>query len=73
MATKLLKLEVKVYDKGEPNPNDPNKMDSLLEVLIRADQASHAAAIHDIFHACSEAKIFKVRFAALNERLEDPY
>lgn len=71
--TNYLKLEVETWGKKEANPSDPTKEDSLLEVLIRADQHAKAEAIHDIFHACAQAKIFKVRFAALNERLETPY
>ena len=68
-----LKLETEVWDHWIPNPNDTNQRDSTLEVLIRGDQHAFAGAIHDIYKACSDAKIFKVRIAALSERLESAY
>ena len=68
-----LKLETEVWDHWLPNPNNSNQRDSTLEVLIRGDQHAFAGSIHDIYKACSDAKIFKVRMAALSERLESAY
>lgn len=68
-----LRLEVEVYGQMEKNPKNPDQEDSLLEVLVRADQGVNSKYIHQIYAACKEAKIFKVRLAALSERLDDPY
>ena len=67
-----LKLEAEVYGKRIPNPNKPKQSDSLLEVLIRGDESVNAGYLHDIYKACSDAKIFKVRLAALNSDLGEP-
>ena len=56
--TERLKLEVEVWDRWIPNPNDQNSRDSTLEVLIRCDQHALAGAMHDIYKACDEAHIF---------------
>lgn len=64
-----LKLEAQVYGRTDPNPNKPGHEDSLLEVLIRGDERVNAGYLHHIYKACSEAKIFKVRLAALNTDL----
>ena len=71
--TRLLKLEVETFGKKEPNPKDPSKMDSLLDVVVRADQGVNAKYLHQIYRACSDAKIFKLWIASLNERLEPAY
>jgi biopolymer transport protein ExbD len=68
-----LRAEVTACGQFEPNPNDPSQQDSLLEVIIRCDQAAEAKNFHEIFRACQEAKIYKVSLAAENERLENKY
>ena len=70
--TRFLRTETEVFDKWEPNPSDPNQKDSLLEVLIRIDQGAQAKYVQEIFRACKDAKIYKVRFAALAEKAGDP-
>ncbi|MFQ5655483.1 MAG: ExbD/TolR family protein [Planctomycetota bacterium] len=71
--TNQLKLEAAAFDKWEPNPNDRTVLNSLLEVVVRCDEGAKSGMVHKIYQACQTAKIFKVRVAALNERLEDPY
>ena len=68
-----LRQEASAFNKFEPNPADPTKSDSSLEVTIRCDQGARSESIHMIFKACEKARIYKVRCAALSERLEDPY
>ena len=68
-----LKLEAQVLGIYDDNPNRPGQKDSLLEVLIRSDERVNAGYLHDIYKACSEAKIFKVRLAALNSDLGERY
>ena len=68
-----LEFEVTDFDRWSPNPSDNTKQDSLLEVTIRADEGVNAGHIHEVYRACRENRIFKVRMAALNERLENPY
>ena len=69
------RLEFEAEDFGvfEPNPSDNSKKDSMLEVTIRADEGVNAGHIHEVYRACRENRIFRVRMAALNARLEDPY
>ena len=57
----------------EDNPNNPTQKLSTLEVTIRCDQGAKSGNIHKVFAACSKARIFKVRCAAIGERFEDPY
>lgn len=68
-----LRGEALAFGRFEPNPSDPTKSDSALEVTIRCDQGARSESIHKIFDACQKARIYKVRCAALSERLEDPY
>jgi len=68
-----LRAEVVACGQYEPNPSDPSQQDSLLEVIIRCDQAAESKHFHEIFRACQEAKIYKVSLAAENERLENKY
>lgn len=68
-----LRQEAELWDKWEPNPNKPDEKNSLLEILVRADQGVNAGHIHEIYEACKQAKIYRVRIAALNERLEKAY
>jgi biopolymer transport protein ExbD len=68
-----LRAEVVACGQYEPNPSNPSQQDSLLEVIIRADQGAESRHFHDIFRACQEAKIYKVSIAAENERLENKY
>ncbi|MGE3166405.1 MAG: ExbD/TolR family protein [Planctomycetota bacterium] len=68
-----LRFEAEAWGKYEPNPTKPDQQDSLLEVLVRADQGVNAGHIHEIYEACKQAKIYRVRIAALNQRLEKAY
>jgi biopolymer transport protein ExbD len=68
-----LRAEVAACGQFEPNPNNPSQQDSLLEVIIRCDQAAQAKHFHSIFRACQDAKIYRVSVAAENERLENKY
>ena len=68
-----LRLEAKDHDVWEDNPNNPTQKLSTLEVTIRCDQGAKSGNIHKVFAACSKARIFKVRCAAIGERFEDPY
>ncbi|HIA26630.1 MAG TPA: biopolymer transporter ExbD [Planctomycetes bacterium] len=68
-----LRAETQAFGRWEPNPSDPTKNDSALEVTIRCDQGARSENIHKIFAACQKARIYKVRCAALNDRVEDPY
>lgn len=70
--TRFLKTETEIFDKWEANPSDPEQKDSLLEVLIRIDQGAQSKFIQDVFAACKDAKIYKVRFAALSESAGEP-
>lgn len=75
MLLKHLKAEADAYDIWEDNPFNPDPAAKLsgLEVTIRCDQGVGAGVIHKVFAACSKAKIYKVRCAAIGERFEDPY
>ena len=64
-----LKLEAEVDGRTSPNPHKSGHDDYLLEVLIRGDERVNAGYLHDIYQACSDARIFKVRLAALNTDL----
>ncbi|MBC8261548.1 MAG: biopolymer transporter ExbD [Planctomycetia bacterium] len=68
-----LRLEAEAYGGWEDNPNNPTQKLSTLEVTIRCDQGAKSGNIHKVFAACSKARIFKVRCAAIGERFEDPY
>ena len=68
-----LRLEAEAYGGWEGNPNNPTQKLSTLEVTIRCDQGAKSGNIHKVFAACSKARIFKVRCAAIGERFEDPY
>ncbi|OUU25579.1 MAG: hypothetical protein CBC13_01890 [Planctomycetia bacterium TMED53] len=70
-----LKLEAEAYGLWEDNPANPDPAARLsrLEVTIRCDQGAESGNIHKIFAACSKAKIYQVRCAAIGERFEDPY
>ena len=71
--TEHLKLEAEVFGQWEPNPKNPTQQNSTLEVLVRGDQHARSSAIHDIYHACQDAKIYRLKIAALSERIGDPY
>ena len=68
-----LRREAEAYGGWEDNPNTPTQKLSTLEVTIRCDQGAKSGNIHKVFAACSKARIFKVRCAAIGERFEDPY
>ncbi|MEM7165080.1 MAG: biopolymer transporter ExbD [Planctomycetota bacterium] len=70
--TQFLKTEAEIFPGREDNPSTPGQKDSLLEVLIRIDQGAQSKYIQDIFSACKDAKIFKVRFAALSQSAGTP-
>ena len=67
--TERLKLEAEVWDRWVPDPDNRSRMDSTLAVLVRyrGNMESAKLAIHDIYKACAQAHIFKVRLAALTE------
>ena len=73
--TVALRQEAEAYGLYEANPvnPDPNARLSRIEVTIRCDQGAESGNIHKIFGACQKARIYKVRCAAIGERLEDPY
>ena len=73
--TLALRQEAEAYGLYEDNPAnpDPRARLSRIEVTIRCDQGAESGNIHKIFGACSKARIYKVRCAAIGERFEDPY
>lgn len=70
---KKLIFETQVLNIWEPNPKDATRKESALEILVRADQGVNSEYIHWIYDACKKAKVYKVRLAALSERLENAY
>ncbi len=71
--TAILREEVAAFGVFEPNPTRPDKKDSLLQVLVRCDEGAQSGTIHTVYKACQQAKIYKVRVAALSERSGNPY
>ena len=69
----ILKEEAAAYGQWEDNPTRVGRKDSLLEVLVRCDEGAQSGTIHTIYKACQQAKIYKVRVAALSERAGNPY
>lgn len=57
----------------EENPNAPGQMNSRLKVLVRCDEGASSGPVQEVWRACQNAKIYRVRVAALSERSSSPY
>ncbi len=52
-----------------PNPDDPGKQVSKLQVIIRADRNVDYEHVQKIFEACSKNGVFRISISALKEEV----